>query len=214
MKKIHVLIADDHKLLREALVILLQQKDWVEVISQAADGQEALKNTLQLKPDLVILDISLPLLNGIEVASRIKAEAPEIKIIILTMHKSEEYIRGAFQTGVSAYLLKENALEDLITAIEAAMAGKVYISQQIAPVIVSGYLKSVQYDNTKDVISHREREILQLLAEGYYNKDIADLLNLSVKTVETHRANIMKKLGLRSITDLVLYAVRNHIIEA
>lgn len=215
MKKIRVLVADDHKILRESLVILLQQKENIEVVSEAADGHEAMNQALRLRPDIVILDISLPRLNGLEVAANLKNQGPGIKVIILTMHKNEEFVRRAYEAGVVAYLLKENALDELLRAIEVVAGGGVYISDKIAPTIISGFLGNARSDrvNPKEPVSLREREVLQLLAEGHTNKEIADVLSLSLKTVETHRANIMRKLSFRSITDLVLYAVRNHIIE-
>jgi len=208
-----VLIADDHKMLRDLLVNLLRQKENIEVISEAADGNEALNESLRLQPDLVILDISLPRLNGIEVAKQLQSQAPGIKTIMLTMHKNEEFVKSAYQAGVRAYLLKENAVEELLHAIDEVMAGGIHISDKIAPIVLTGFLKGTGDQRGESTISFREREVLQLLAEGYSNKEIGAILNISLKTAETHRANIMKKLGFRSITDLVLYAVRNHIIE-
>jgi DNA-binding NarL/FixJ family response regulator len=215
MDKTRILIADDHKILRESLVAYLAQKDTLEVVGEASNGHEALREAVRLLPDVVILDISLPLLNGLDVAAQLKYKAPGIKVIILTMHKSEDFIRKAFQAGVAAYLLKENALEELLQAIEVAAQGGIYISNKISSIVISGFLASqngTKQDETERV-STREREILQLLAEGYSNKEIADSLNLSLKTIETHRFNLMRKLDLHSIADLVLYAVRNHIIE-
>jgi DNA-binding NarL/FixJ family response regulator len=215
LDKIRILIADDHKILRESLVAYLTQKETFAVVGEASNGQEALKESIRLLPDVVILDISLPLLNGLDVAVQLKNEAPGIRVIILTMHKSEEFVRKAFQAGAAAYLLKENALEELLEAIEAVVQGGVYISNKIASIVVAGFLAggggSKQAETEQ--VSIREREILQLLAEGYSNREIADQLNLSLKTIETHRFNIMRKLGLHNIADLVLYAVRNHIIE-
>ncbi len=214
MDKTRILIADDHKILRELLVSYLEQKETFEVVGEAADGHEALKEAIRLLPDVVILDISLPMLNGLDVAMKLKSEAPGIKVIILTMHKSEEFVRKAFEAGVAVYLLKENAPEELLQAIEVVVQGGAYISNKITSMVISGFLagQSKKQDDA-DQISTREREILQLLAEGYSNKEIAETLNLSLNTVETHRFNIMRKLGLHSIVDLVLYAIRNHIIE-
>lgn len=213
--KIKVFLADDHKILRESLIILLQQEKDIEVMGGAPDGQKAYQEILRLKPDIAILDISLPQLNGLEVAARIKKESPEVKIIILTMHKNEEFVARAYQLEVSGYVLKENALEELLKAIRIVQAGGIYLSADITSTVVAGFVKNYSVENMKklDPISSREREIIQLLAEGNSNKEIAQMLNLSLKTVETHRANIMHKLGFKSITDLVLYAVRNHIIE-
>jgi DNA-binding NarL/FixJ family response regulator len=213
LDKIRILLADDHKILRQSLVSYLTQKN-IEVVGEAADGRETLRETIRLLPDIVLLDISLPLLNGLDVAAHLKYEAPGIKVIILTMHKNEEFIRKAFQAGVVAYLLKDNALEELLKAIEVVSEGGVYISSKISSIVVSGFLGNDTRPVVSELVSSREREILQLLAEGLSNKDIANSLNLSLKTVETHRGNIMRKLGLHNIADLVLYAIRNHIIEA
>lgn len=210
---IKVFLADDHKILRESLVILLQQEN-IEVVGEAADGHQAVQEIMRLKPDIAILDISLPQLNGLEAAARLKKDCPGVKIIILTMHKNEEFVARAYQMEVNGYVLKENALEELLKCLEIVQAGGTYLSSNITSTVVAGFVENFNLKKGKaDVISSREREIVQLLAEGHSNKEIAQLLNLSLKTVETHRSNIMHKLGLKNITDLVLYAVRNHIIE-
>lgn len=215
MKKIKVFLADDHKILRESLVILLSQKGDVEVIGEASDGQEAYKKICELKPDIAVLDISIPHLNGLDLAARLNNDLPEVKVMMLTMHKNEEFITRALCAGVKGYVLKDNALEELIEGIETVYNGKVFLSADVTHFVVEGFINNSKENRTmqEETISSREREILQLLAESKSNKDISQALNLSVKTVETHRANIMRKLGLRNITDLVLYAVRNHIIE-
>lgn len=213
---IKVFLADDHKILRESLIILLQQESDIEVIGEADDGHKAYQDILRLKPDIAILDISLPKLNGLEVAARLKKEDPNIKIIILTMHKNEDFVARAYQLEVNGYVLKENALEELLKSIRIVQTGGIYLSSDITSTVIAGFVAHHSQRGGKgktELISSREKEILQLLAEGNSNKDIAQLLNLSLKTVETHRSNIMHKLGLKSITDLVLYAVRNHIIE-
>jgi DNA-binding NarL/FixJ family response regulator len=215
MEKIRVFLADDHKILRESLVILLSQKDNIDVIGASGDGQEAYRKITELKPDIAVLDISIPRLNGLDLADKLKAEMPEVKTVILTMHKSEDFVTRALCAGVRGYVLKDNALEELIDCIETVYEGKMFLSQDITGIVVDGFVSNIR-DNPaaqENTISAREREVLQLLAEGKSNKDISDALNLSIKTVETHRANIMRKLGFRNITDLVLYAVRNHIIE-
>ena len=215
MNKIRVFLADDHKILRESLVILLSQKDNIEVVGAAGDGQEAYRKILELKPDIAVLDISIPRLNGLDLAEKIKAEQPEVKVVILTMHKSGEFVSKALCAGVRGYVLKENALEELIECIELVYANKIYLSQDITGIVVEGFVHNSRetVETGESAISPREREILQLLAEGKSNKDISDLLNLSIKTVETHRANIMRKLNFKNITDLALYAIPNHIIE-
>lgn len=215
MSKIQVFLADDHKILRESLVILLSQQENIEVVGAAGDGQDAYRQILELKPDIAVLDISIPRLNGLDLAEKLKTELPEVKVVILTMHKSGEFVSKALCAGVRGYVLKDNALEELIECIELVYAHKIYLSQDITGIVVEGFVHNSRetIDTGECAISSREREILQLLAEGKSNKYISDLLSLSIKTVETHRANIMRKLGFKSITDLVLYAVRNHIIE-
>lgn len=215
MNKIRVFLADDHKILRESLVILLSQKENIEVIGASGDGQDAYKKILELKPDIAVLDISIPRLNGLDLAEKLKNEQPEVKVVILTMHKSGEFVSKALCAGVRGYVLKDNALEELIESIELVFANKIYLSHDITNIVVDGFVnKNREGAEAREAcVSPREKEILQLLAEGKSNKDISDLLNLSIKTVETHRANIMRKLGFKNITDLVLYAVRNHMIE-
>ncbi|MEY8000835.1 response regulator [Clostridium sp. Mt-5] len=215
MKKIKVFIADDHKILRESLVILLAQHENIEVIGEAANGQEAYGKIMKLKPDIAILDISIPQLNGLDLAAKLKQETSYIKIIILTMHKNEDLITRALCMGVEGYVLKDNALEELIKCIETVYDNKIFLSHNFTQLIVDGFIKSRQNKNSlqTEALSAREREILQLLAEGKSNKAISIILNLSIKTVETHRANIMRKMDFNNIVDLVLYAVRNHIIE-
>lgn len=215
MNKIRVFLADDHKILRESLVILLSQQENIEVVGAAGDGQEAYRKILELKPDIAVLDISIPNLNGLDLAEKLRAEMPEVKVVILTMHKSGEFVSKALRAGVRGYVLKDNALEELMECINLVFDRKVYLSQDITGIVVDGFVNNNREnpETGENAISLREKEILQLLAEGKSNKDISDLLNLSIKTVETHRANIMRKLGFRHITDLVLYAVRNHMIE-
>lgn len=216
MRKTTVFLVDDHKILRESLIFLLRQEASLEVIGEAADGHDAYKDIMRLKPDIAILDISIPQLNGLDLAAKLKQELPEIRIIMLTMHKSEEFIARAYGIGVSGYLLKDNALEELLNCIRSVIKGRTYLSEDLFQTVIHGFVTSHQKDGAviPETITPREREIVQLLAEGHSNRVIAEKLNLSVKTVETHRANIMKKMNFRSITDLVLYAVRNHMIEA
>lgn len=215
MDKIKVFIADDHKILRESLRILLSQQEDIEVIGEAAGGLEAFEKIRTLHPEIAVLDISLPQLNGLDLAARLAQEQPETKIVILTMHKSEEFVKRALSVGVKGYVLKDNALEELIACIQAVHEGRAFLSQSVTQLVVDEFVKNLKDRDggQQEAVSAREREVLQLLAEGKSNREISATLNLSVKTVETHRANIMRKLGLRNIADLVLYAVRNHIIE-
>ncbi len=211
MKTKRVFLADDHKILRESLEHYLKQEAIVDVVGVADNGLDAYNEIIRLKPEIAILDISMPQLNGLDLCKKLKVEMPELKVIILTMHKSEEMLYKALSSGVNAYVLKDNALEDLIEAIKTVIAGKIFISVDLLQLVVGGFVNNRK--DSAEQLSIREREILQMLAEGRSNKEIAEALFLSIKTIETHRANIMKKLGLRTIADLVLYAVRNHLIE-
>ncbi len=209
-KKIKIYLADDHKILRESLNILLSQEEDIEVVGEAEDGIAAEYGLRKVLADILILDVSMPRKNGLDVAKNMAKEYPSLKIIFLTMHKSEEIIAEAFESGVKGYVLKENAFEELIKAIHTVSDGRVYVSAELAPTLLQGFLSSGRRGSD---LSVREREILKLLAEGYSNKEISDMLVISVKTVETHRANIMRKNNFKNITELVLYAARNHVIE-
>ncbi len=211
MKTKRVFLADDHKILRESLKHYLSQALNVDIVGEASNGLDAYNNIMHLKPEVAILDISMPHLNGLDLCKKLKIELPELKVIILTMHKSEEMLYKAFSAGIDGYVIKDNAIENLIQAIETVTANKIYIASDLLELVVGGYVKNAK-DN-HELLSVREKEILQMLAEGSNNKEIAEALHLSIKTVETHRANIMKKIGFRNIADLVLYAVRNHLIE-
>jgi DNA-binding NarL/FixJ family response regulator len=201
-------------MLRQSLVIFLSGQENFEVVGEAADGQEAFRKITELKPDIAILDISIPQLNGIDLAVKLRREPIDTRIIIMTMHKSETYAAAALRAGVRGYILKDNALEELVECIESVSNGSIYLSQSVTQMVVDGYIKTVTDEAPKEeAISAREREILQLLAEGKSNKDISEILNLSIKTVETHRNNIMHKLGIKNVVGLVLYAVRNGLIE-
>ncbi len=215
MKKISVFLADDHKILRESLKLYLSQEPEIEVVGEAADGLEAYSAILALNPDIAILDISMAKLNGLDLCIKLKQEKSDLKVIILSMHKTESYIYKALNIGVNGYVLKDNALEDLMNAIRTVWDGRMFISQDLIEMVVSGYVSEGTRKTTfeSEILSVREREILQMLAEGRSNKEVADGLHISIKTVETHRAHIMKKLGLKNIADLVLYAVRNQLIE-
>ncbi|MPM25800.1 Oxygen regulatory protein NreC [bioreactor metagenome] len=214
MSKIRLFIAEDHTMLRQSLVILLSLQENLEVVGEAADGQEAYRKIIELKPDIAILDISIPQLNGIDLAIKLRHEPIDLRIIIMTMHKSESYAAAALRAGVRGYILKDNALEELIECIDSVSNGNLYLSPSVTQMVVEGYIKNASDETPKDeTLSTREREILQLLAEGKSNKDVSEILNLSIKTVETHRNNIMRKLGIKNVVGLVLYAVRNGLIE-
>lgn len=209
--KIRIFLVDDHKILRESLELLLSQEEDFKVIGQADNGMNLEDRFLEDTPDVLLMDISMPQRDGFDTARAVKKVFPDLKILFLTMHKSEEMLAKAFHSGCSGYILKENAFEELAEAIRKTMSGGIYVSDELVPLMVSGFLSSEKEE--KGDLSGREREILKLLAEGYSNKEIAEMLVISVKTVETHRANIMKKHNFKNITELVLYAVRNHIIE-
>lgn len=211
-EKIRIFLADDHKMLRESLIMLLSQEEDFEITGQAADGIQLCRSIYDIRgeTDIVLMDISMPRKGGFEAAKEILSEFKNIRVIFLTMHKNEEMVAEAFNTGASGYVLKENAFEELVQAIRTVMNGKIYISFVLSPMLLSGFLENERQSRE---LSGREREILKLLAEGYSNREIADFLSISVKTVETHRANIMRKHNFKNVTELVLYAVRNHIIE-
>ncbi len=211
--QIKIFIADDHKLLRESLVLLLSQEDDMAVVGEAEDGVMVEQEVVKADVDVLILDISMPKRSGLDVAKNLLKLNPNLKIIMLTMHKSEDFVATAFESGVRGYVLKENAVEELIEGIRRVYEGGIYISPTLSKTMLAGFLASKKNVGKSEEMSLREREVLKLLAEGYSNKEIADFLLISVKTVETHRANIMRKNNFRNITELVLYAVRNHIIE-
>lgn len=213
-----ILVADDHEVVRRGLCALLQaQLDW-EICGEAADGREALEKTQKLKPDVVILDIGMPSLNGLEATRQILKLNPQTKILILTLHDSDQVVREVLNAGARGFLLKSDAARDLVAAVEALRRDKTYFTSKVAAMVLEGFLKNgtpsaVPAPPTRGRLTPREREIVQLLAEGKSTKEVAVALGLSVKTAETHRSNIMRKLELHSVSDLVLYAVRNNIVH-
>ena len=216
MKTTRVLLADDHRLIRAGLRLLIRQHPDLEVIGEANDGREAVSMAEQLRPDVAVIDISMPHLNGIEVVRQVTSLDHSVATIILTMHSDDSYILRALQAGTKGYLLKDSADVDLITGIRAVAQGKSFFSPAVSKVLLEDYIRNLRHkgmDDSYDLLTPREREILQLIAEGRSNKEIANLLNVSVYTIETHRSNIMKKLHLRGVPDLTLYAVRKGIIQ-
>lgn len=215
MHPLRILIADDHAVVRAGLRALLESRSGWEVVAEASDGREAVDKASKLKPDVAVLDIGMPLLNGVEATRRIRSASPATEILILTMHESDDLVQQVIQAGARSYILKDEADRVLIAAVEAARHHKPFFSSRIAAVRKDD-LPSSPSDLGRPArprLTPREREILQLLAEGKSNKEVANLLGISVNTAEAHRANIMLKLNLHSLAELVHYAIRNQIIK-
>jgi DNA-binding NarL/FixJ family response regulator len=215
---LRILIADDHEVVRRGLSSLLQAQAGWEVVAEAADGREAVEKAKQLKPDFVILDIGMPNLNGLAATRQLAQYDPTCKIIVLTITDSDQVIREALDAGARGFVLKSDAVRDLVSAIEALQRGQMFFTPRVNEMVLAGFLEkgAVAPRGTPPrfpTLTPREREVIQLLAEGKSSKEVAMVLNLSTKTAETHRSNIMRKLGFHSIRDLVLYAVKNDIIQ-
>jgi len=210
MEKIRILIADDHVIVREGFRALLQAREELEIVGEASDGRDTLKKVGELMPDIVIMDISMPLLNGLEATKQIRALHHKCKVIVLSMHENPEAVKQSLKAGVSGYIVKRSAAGDLFRAISAVHEGGAFFSPSVAQMIMEDYVD--REDGGQEVLSAREREVLQLIAEGYRNKDIAALLYVTVKTVEAHKQNIKKKLNVRDHTDLIKYAISTGII--
>jgi len=215
METIKVLIADDHTILRQGIKALLDNQAGIEVIGEAKDGREALTLIEDLLPDVILMDIAMPGLNGLEATRRIKKKFPKIKVLVLTMYTNEEYVFQILQAGANGYLVKETAFQDLISAIRAVYRDEAFMSPSISKKVINRYTQRVRdaNDTTGDMLTTREREILQLIAEGSSSKKIAEALFISPKTVETHRTHIMDKLNIHNRTDLVKYAIRTGIVD-
>ena len=217
-KKITVVIADDHAILRQGLESLIKQQEDIDVVGDASNGYETLEIIEAKHPDILILDIAMPRLNGIEVSKKIRNKFPETKIIILSMYDNQEYIFELFSSGVSSYLLKESVASDLISAIRAVYKGDFYLSPSISKKVINGFLQVgpegiLKRVESQTILTNREREILQLIAEGYSGREIAELTKTSIKTVNAHRNNLMKKLNIHRKTELIKYAIQNGIIQ-
>lgn len=211
-----VVIAEDHKLFREGLKALLASNGALEVVAEAADGLEAISYVKKHLPELLLLDLSMPRLNGISVIKNLRVQFPDLKILIVTIHESDQYVLDTFKAGANGYCIKDASREELLMAIDSVLDGKTFISPGIAEEVMEGYLsgqKTLKEKSDWETITQREKEVLKLLAEGYMNKEIGDLLNISTKTVEKHRANIMNKLDLHNAAALTAYAIEQGLIQ-
>ena len=215
MNRIHILLADDNTILREGIRALLEDEHDMRVVGEAQDGRCAVKMACELSPDVVVMDIAMPLLNGLEATRQIKRARPQTKILVLTMHDNEEYIREILAAGAMGYILKDAAARELIGAIRAVYRGEAVLSSAVTRLVIEDYLRwgGSPPQQTVDGLTLRENEILQLIAEGYINKQIAEILCLSIKTVQTHRANLMRKLDLHDRGDLIKYAIQKKIVS-
>jgi len=216
VKKLRILMADDHVVMRTGLRVLLERQANLEVVGEAANGRETIELAASLKPDVVVMDVGMPSLNGIEATKAIVTQRPATAVIVLSMHADESYVMRALKAGARAYLLKDSAAADLISAIEAVSQGKSFFSPKVSRILAEDYIRVLKQKgavDTYDLLTSREQEILQLLAEGKANKEVASTLNISPYTVETHRGHILQKLNLHNPAELILYAVRKQIIS-
>jgi DNA-binding NarL/FixJ family response regulator len=214
-KKSRIVIAEDHTILREGLRSLLSSSPEFEIVGEAKDGREAIGCVEKFKPDLILTDLSMPRMNGMEAIKEIKRQSPETKVLVLTVHKAEEYILATFRAGANGYLLKDSTHAELVMAVKKVLSGKQYISPEISEKVIEGYLegkKILKSRTSWETLTQREREILKLIAEGYKNKEIAEDLCISPKTVEKHRANLMEKLDLHSIQALTAFAIEKGLV--
>lgn len=217
MNPIRILLADDHTVIRRGLRALLERQDGFTVVAEAADGREAVETAAAVSPDVAVIDIGMPNLNGIEATNRITEKRPETAVVILSMHVDESYVLRALKAGARGYLLKDAPEEDLINAIRAVHQGKAFFSPEISKMLAEDYMRQMRQRGVEDsyeLLTPREREILQMLGEGNSNKDVANKLNLSLHTVETHRGNVLEKLNLHSTAEMILYAVRKGIVAS
>jgi DNA-binding NarL/FixJ family response regulator len=210
-----IIVAEDHKILREGLISLLAGSDDIKVVGEAEDGLEAIRRVDQVHPDLVLLDLSMPRMDGLSAIREIKARSPKTKILALTIHESEDFILEAFKSGADGYCLKDASSSELLMAIKSVLSGKRYLSPGISDKVLEGYIegrKTLKASSSWDTITQREREILKLVGEGYKNKEIADFLFISTKTVEKHRSNIMRKLDIHTASGLTALAIEKGLV--
>jgi two-component system response regulator NreC len=216
MKKLRILLADDHIVMRTGLRALLERQPNLEVVGESEDGRETIELSASLKPDVVVMDVGMPILNGIEATRMIVGQHPTTAVVILSMHSDESYVMRALKAGARAYLLKDSAAADLISAIQAVSQNKAFFSPKVSRILAEDYVRVLKQKgavDSYDLLTSRERQILQLLAEGKANKEVAAALNISPYTVETHRSHILEKLNLHNPAELILYAVRKGIIS-
>src|SRR5450755_398044 len=211
MKRTRILLADDHAVVRQGFKMILGAQADMEIVGEAANGREAVELAAQLNPDIVVMDVAMPELNGIEATRRLLAANPHIRVIALSMHKDSVYVREILRAGARGYLLKDSISSDLLAAVRAVARGEGYLSPGVSDAVLNDYRRHVT--DPIDLLSSREREVLQMIAEGKTNKEIATVLNLSVYTVDAHRGRIMEKLNLHSVTDLVRFAVRCGLVD-
>jgi DNA-binding NarL/FixJ family response regulator len=211
MKRIRILLADDHAVVRQGFKMILSAQSDMEIVGEAGNGREAVERAEELRPDVVVMDVAMPELNGIEATRRLAGSAPHTRVVALSMHKDSVYVREILRAGARGYLLKDSPAGDLVAAVRAVATGQSYLSPAVSNAVLDDYRRHVT--NPIDLLTSREREVLQMLAEGKTNKEIAGVLNLSVYTVDAHRGRIMEKLNLHSINELVRFAVRNGLID-
>jgi len=214
--KYAVVIVEDHQLFRDGLKSMLNKRNDIVVVGEAEDGIEAVKLIRKMKPDLVLLDLSMPKMGGISVIKDVKRELPATRILLLTIHESDQYVLESFEAGADGYCIKDSSREELMLAIESVLQGNTYISPGISDQVMEGYLsnrKRLKEKTLWDTVTQREREVLKLLAEGHSNREIGELLHISVKTVEKHRANLIDKLDLHNVAQLTAYAIKQGLVE-
>jgi DNA-binding NarL/FixJ family response regulator len=214
-KRYRIVIAEDHRILREGLRFLLSSNPVFEIVGEAEDGRGAIRSVVELRPDLVLMDLSMPKMNGLDAIAEVKNQSPDTKVLVLTVHKAEEYVFESLKAGADGYLLKDATHAELMLAVGNVLDGKPYLSPGISGNLVAGYLqgrKPSKSELSLEILTQRERQVLKLIGEGHKNKEIADYLCISVKTVEKHRANLMKKLNLHSASALTAYAMEKGLI--
>lgn len=213
---IRILLADDHTVVRDGLRALLEKQSDMAVVAEAADGRDSVRLAEEQSPDVVVMDIAMPNMNGIEATRRIISTNPRVAVVILSMHQDESYVLRSLKAGAKGYLLKDSLRSDVIDAIRQVAQGRSFLTKKVSRILQEDYIRELEQrglDDSYDLLTEREREILQLVAEGRTNKEVANLLNVSITTVETHRTHILQKLGLHSVPELILYAVRKGIIS-